>query len=274
MTYELRTFSGNASDTTLASPLTAGGLTINLAPGTGVNYPAGPAFIIVDYDSASNTEKIRYTSRSGDTLTVPASNGRGVDGTVALAHASGAKVRHCWTATDAQEANRAAFYTVGQVTAAGSLLIGSGANALAELPVSTNGRVLSLVGGVPVWADLPADPTKTVRVPHTFTIYGTVAVPVGDTNYVIPFFVPKPAGQTATLVQARHVIHAGTSATVKVQKNGVDATGFTGISVTTTATTTSGSVALADNDLLALVVTAVAGSPTNLTFTVYIDYTV
>lgn len=274
MTYEVRTFAGNAADTTLASPLTAGGLTINLASGTGVNYPAGPAYIIVDYDSASNVEKIRYTSRSGDTLTVPASNGRGVDGTVALAHASGAKVRHCWTATDAQEANRAAFYTIGQVTAAGSLLVGLGANTLQELPASTNGKWLSLVAGLPSWQTLPADPAKTIRVPHTFTVYGTVAVPSGDTNYIVPFFVPVPAGQTATLVAARHVIHSGTSATVKVQKNGVDATGFTGISVTGTATTTSGSVALANNDLLALVVTAVSGSPTNLTFTAYIDYVV
>lgn len=116
--------------------------------------------------------------------------------------------------------------------------------------------------------------TTTVRVPHTWAISGTVAVPSGDTDFILPFFVPVPAGQTVALKAARYVINSGTSATVKMQKNGVDATGYTAISVTTTAATTSADVTLADNDKLALVVTAVSGAPKNLTFTIYLDYAV
>lgn len=114
-----------------------------------------------------------------------------------------------------------------------------------------------------------------VRVPHTWAIAGLIAVPAGDTDFICPFYVPVPSGQTAALVGCRYSINSGTSATVKLQKNGVDATGFTAISVTTTPTTTDpANVALADGDALALVVTAVNTAPTNMSFTVWIEYTV
>jgi hypothetical protein len=115
---------------------------------------------------------------------------------------------------------------------------------------------------------------KTYRLPHTWAISGDIAVASGDTNFILPFFVPVPAGQTVTLKSARYVLNSGTSVTAKLQKNAVDATGYTSISVTTTATTTSADVTIADNDKLALVVTAVSGTPKNMTFTIYLDYTV
>jgi hypothetical protein len=103
---------------------------------------------------------------------------------------------------------------------------------------------------------------------------GEIKVPSGNTDYIVPFFVRVPDGQTAALAWARYRINGGTSATVKLQKNGVDATGFTAISVTTTsASTDPADVALADGDLLALVVTAVSGTPMNLTFSAAIRYT-
>lgn len=115
----------------------------------------------------------------------------------------------------------------------------------------------------------------TTRVAHTWAISGAIAVPSGDTDFICPFYVPVPTGQTAALAACRYSINSGTSATVKLQKNGVDATGFTAISVTTTpATTDPANVALADGDALALVVTAVSASPTNMSFTVWIEYTV
>jgi len=115
---------------------------------------------------------------------------------------------------------------------------------------------------------------KTFRIPHTWAISGEISVPSGDTDFIIPFFVSLPAGQTAALVKARHRINSGTSATVKLQKNGLDVTGFTGISVTTTDSTTDPTdVAIADDDDIALIVTGVSGTPTNLTFTIFIEYT-
>jgi len=115
-------------------------------------------------------------------------------------------------------------------------------------------------------------PSLVYRIPHTWAISGEIAVPSGDTDFIIPFFVSLASGQTASLVKARHRINSGTSVTCKIQRNGGDVTGFTGISVTTVDTTTDpANVALSDDDDLALVVTAVSASPTNLTFTIFIE---
>lgn len=126
----------------------------------------------------------------------------------------------------------------------------------------------------------PTGPTgpaasKTFRIPHTFTIPGIVSVPSGDTDYVPGMFVDLPAGQTATISLARARINSGTSATVQLKRNG------TGICTATAVTTTSADiamtsapVALADNDYLQIVVSIISGTPKNLSFTAFIDYTV
>ena len=116
----------------------------------------------------------------------------------------------------------------------------------------------------------------TVRIPHTYTIPGAVNLPVADTDYVCPFFVKFAAGQTAKLSMAMHRINSGDPVTIKLQKNGIDITGFTGISVSITTTVTDpADVVLADGDKIQLVVTAVGAIPAkNLTFTIFIDYTV
>jgi hypothetical protein len=115
--------------------------------------------------------------------------------------------------------------------------------------------------------------TKVFRFGHTYAIPGEIKVPSGDLNYVLPFFVSLATGQSAKLAKARYRINSGTSVTCKLQRNGSDITGFTGISVTTTTDETNpDDVTLADNDMLALVVTAVSGTPKNMTFTIFIDY--
>jgi len=115
---------------------------------------------------------------------------------------------------------------------------------------------------------------KVYRIGHTYAIVCEIKVPSGQDDFIIPFFVSLVSGQTAKLVKARHIINDGTSVTCKLQKNGADITGFTGISVTTTAADTDPSdVTLADNDKLALVVTAVSGTPKNMSFTLFIEYT-
>ena len=126
-------------------------------------------------------------------------------------------------------------------------------------------------------ADGSADVTigaQTFRIPHSWNIKDEIKVPSGDTDFIIPFFVSFTSGQTAKIVKARHKINAGTSVTCKLQKNDVDITGFTSISVTTTtANTDPTDVSLAEDDKLALVVTGVSGIPKNLSFTIFIEYT-
>jgi hypothetical protein len=113
-----------------------------------------------------------------------------------------------------------------------------------------------------------------LMVPHTFSVGGVVAVPNGQIDYINPFFVKVPPYQTVKLSSVRYRINSGTSATVKLQINGVDATGFTGLTVTTTvAETDPADVTLNNNDLISLVVTAVSGTPVNMSVTVFLEYT-
>lgn len=143
--YEQRSYPGAAAETTLLSDITSGSTSFNVASGTGAGYPdgsAGPFFVIIDWDN-SKAEKIRCSARSGDSFTVaPSGGGRGQDGTSATGHSATAKIRSVWTATDAQESNRAVSQTVGQVAAKGDLLLGSGVNALTKLAVGPDGQVL------------------------------------------------------------------------------------------------------------------------------------
>lgn len=141
--YEQRSFAGGAPESVLDAHITSGALSFTIRAGDGVNYPdgsGGPFYVIIGFDTSS-AEKIRCTARVGDTFTVPASGGRGVDGTTATEHDANAKVRHCVTATDLAEANKAVVNTVGKVTTKGDLLVATAANVLARLGIGANGQV-------------------------------------------------------------------------------------------------------------------------------------
>jgi len=250
----LRDFAGAAKRTTLTGDITSTATTINVVDASG--YPSaatGPFSISLDLGLAGE-EKVLISARSGNTLTVAAS-GRGYDGTSASSHNNGAGVDHVLTAIDMREANAHVNDTTGDphpqylTPAEGAVLY----PALGHTHTSTT-------------------ITKTVRIPHTFTISGDVLVASGDTSFIPGFFVAAPAGQTMKVVAARHRINSGTSATVSVQVNGVAATGFSALAVsTTTVTTDPADVTLADGDLLALVVSAVAGAPRNMSFTLWLE---
>jgi len=138
-------------------------------------------------------------------------------------------------------------------------------NASGSLPQNNRdiGVVIFTAGGGGVDQD--------IRHGHTYAVSGEIKIPSGDTNFLVPFYVSLASGQTIDLVKARYSINSGTSATVKLQRNGGDITGYVGISVTTTPAETIQTQALSDNDAIALVVTGVAGTPTNLTFTLIFE---
>ena len=166
--YEQRSYTGAAADTLLAADLASGGASFSVTPGTGTGYPdgsEGPFHVIIDYDT-SKAEKIRCSGRVNDTFTVAGTGGgRGQDGTSAQAHLANAKVRAVWTATDAQEANRAAANTVGQVIAKGDVLTGSGANTLARTAAGADGSLVQFDstqgGGVKATNPITGDPVGT-----------------------------------------------------------------------------------------------------------------
>lgn len=254
-----RSYSGNAPATTLNGGINASTLTIVVTSATG--YPAGgaagPFFIVIDRGLAAE-EKILVDSISGATFTVNAS-GRGADGTAGASHASGAVVEHAFTKTDADEANSHVNDTTTDVhpqyTTAAEL-----ATALTAYTTTTGAATL-------------VQTAITHWVGHTFGVAGAIAVPVGDLDFIVPLYVPVFAGRTVKLAKCRYKINSGTSVTAKLQINGVDATGFTGISVTTTtAETDPTNIALADGDRINLVVTAVSGSPQNMSFTIVLEH--
>lgn len=243
-----RYYSSTAVSASLTAGITSGATTLTVDSTAG--FPGSfPYTLILERDTA-NQEVIKVTGAAGTTLTVV----RGQDGTSGITHSIGATVEHGVSAQDFDEPQAHI------------------ANADLHLPASigSEGEVATVVSGDVAWASSD----KTVRIPHTWGIAGSVNVPSGDADYIIPFFVPVPSGQTATIKAAHYVIHSGTSVTCKLQKNGSDVTGYTGLSATTTNGSTTQDATLADGDLLALVVTAVSGTPKNLTFTVYVDYTV
>lgn len=116
----------------------------------------------------------------------------------------------------------------------------------------------------------PTGPSKTAEA-HTFTISGEVTT---TTIEKLGAFIPVLSGETVKLIRLRADIGSGTSATVKLQKNGEDATGFTGLEAKTTAAQKEPTaITLADNDKITLVVTAVSGTPKNLSATFVVERT-
>ncbi|WP_205683760.1 hypothetical protein [Brevibacillus migulae] len=113
---------------------------------------------------------------------------------------------------------------------------------------------------------------KTVRFGHTYAIPGDIKVASGDTDYIIPFFVSLASGQTAKFAKVRARINSGTSVTCYIKRNGADMFGPANVTQTATDWDVT-DVDLSNNDMLQLVVTAVSGSPKNLSFTIFIDYT-
>lgn len=143
--YARRSYSGAAPAAELASGITATSTSISVDNGAG--FPtAGPFFIVLARGTPAE-EKVEVDSRSSNTFNVASTSQRGVDGTTAASHAAGVTVEHVWTATDADEANAAAYYTVGQVTTKGDLLAATGSRQLARVAAGANGLPLVAASG-------------------------------------------------------------------------------------------------------------------------------
>ena len=172
MAYEVRGFSGVATETALIAPISAIDTTLSITLGTGASYPSSGSFYIVVDLGLSTEEKILCSAQAANTLTV-ATGGRGADGTPATAHAVGASVKHVIAAVDLSEANRAVNRTVGQITAVGELLVGDALNSLNNLAPGANNTVLvadSTVTGVGLKyttlgpSSLATDSVTTVKI--------------------------------------------------------------------------------------------------------------
>jgi hypothetical protein len=133
--YTRRKYAGGAAATTITGNLTAGSTSITIAAYTGWPHGSDPFYVVVSPGTASE-EKVLVT-RTGSTDTTLNVTTRGVDGTTAGSHTSGAAIYPVFTATDADEANAVA----STLTTKGDLLVHTG-SAHARQGVGTNGHAL------------------------------------------------------------------------------------------------------------------------------------
>lgn len=112
--------------------------------------------------------------------------------------------------------------------------------------------------------------SKGIRLPSTYAVGGAV-----DNTITLPgFFVSMLAGQTASLAKVSYGLGSGTSMTFTVTKNGAPITSLTNLSATTTSTSTTSGQALADGDKLGVTLSTATGTPTDLSITIFVDYSI
>jgi microcystin-dependent protein len=141
-----RQYSGGAVATTVTSSVAASAVTaFGIASATGWPSSSGVPFYIVLSPQTSAEEKMLVTL-SGTTLTVVS---RGVDGTSASSHASGATIYPVITAVDLDEANEltAKYATRGSIVYQGS-------TTFEELAKGTEGLVLRAGANDPSWGQV------------------------------------------------------------------------------------------------------------------------
>lgn len=164
-----RYYSSIAQRTTLASSVSdvATTMVVNAA----VGFPAStPYTMIIDQDTV-NEEVVTVTGRSGTTLTVL----RGVDGTTAVAHSTGASVNHGVSARDFDEPNAFingtdvvsnAMLVNDSITINGSAVALGGSVSISGLPSQTGnaGKYLKTDGTSASWAPTGASGGGTDQV--------------------------------------------------------------------------------------------------------------
>ena len=147
-----RKYSSISVETTLATGISSSATTMTVAPGTGSALMGGVTLapgnvdqftVALDVDT-QNEEVVFITAVSTDTFTIV----RGRAGTSAISHTGGATVKHVLTSDDLN------FYTAGVatadaavpetiVTAKADILVGASSGVVDNLPVGSNGQVLT-----------------------------------------------------------------------------------------------------------------------------------
>jgi len=141
-----RQYSGGSVATTVTSSVAASAVTsFAIASATGWPASAGVPFYIVLSPQTSSEEKMLVTL-SGTTLTVVS---RGVDGTSAASHASGATIYPVITAVDLDEANE----LTAKYASRGSIVY-QGSTTFEELVKGSEGLVLKAGANDPAWGQV------------------------------------------------------------------------------------------------------------------------
>jgi hypothetical protein len=138
---------------------------------------------------------------------------------------------------------------------------------------ATAEATLTLICDGTNWHEIGRSGPTRWREVKEYVVPDTIAVPSGATNYLPPFFITFKTPQTVKLVAVYAKIQEGTSATFKLQDNEVDITGFTGIEAKPTAAKTEPTgVTMVNEHRIAPVVTAVSGTPKNLSIGIVLEH--
>lgn len=141
-----RQFAGGAVASTITGSVAASGVTtFSVAASTNWSTSTTIPFYVVVSPQTSSEEKMLVTL-SSNTLTIVS---RGVDGTSASSHASGASIYPVFTATDANEANE----LTSKYANRGSIVY-QGASTFEELAKGTQGYPLVIGANDPAWSQL------------------------------------------------------------------------------------------------------------------------
>jgi hypothetical protein len=173
-----RVYSSTSVATTLASTITDIATSMTVTAGGGAPLIQGAGFVNGDIftiaiDPDTQTEEICYvTANAGDTFTIT----RGRAGSSAVAHASGATVRHVLTSADLDyfrdgvtTANAA--IPKSTVTTKGDLIVGTGSATVARVGVGNNTYVLTADSAEAAGVKWAAS-TGGASLPDTFMLMG------------------------------------------------------------------------------------------------------
>lgn len=205
---------GGGIATTLNGAIDASQSTLTLTAATGWPTITVGSFAVID-EGLSTEEKVYYTGRTGTAVTGVV---RGVDGTSAASHASGAAIRPCLTAVELDEANLAVLNTINRVSAAGRILVSDAANSLAALDASGNAKILQGNGTTVVSNTMSGDATITNAGVVTLAASGRtgLGLATSDSPQFAGLNIGHASDTTITregvgdiLVEGNHVYRAG-----------------------------------------------------------------
>lgn len=135
-----RSYTGASVSTTTSSAIAASGTTtFTVSAATNWPYGADPFYVVLSPGTASEEKVLVSRTNTGDTtLNISSDAVRGLDGTSAVSHDTGATVYPVFTAVDADEANELA-----SMWEAKGDIVSHGAATFARLPVGADNRILT-----------------------------------------------------------------------------------------------------------------------------------